>query len=192
VVPGPYEKRLIMEHTNRLQSPMGDHGERSHKLQVVLGGSRDAVFPGAASSFGSDGEHYRDLGERVVALMEQRKPFLEKSFSIRDLAEMLDVPRYLLYRCFKYFLKTRFIDLRTEYRVEHAKRRLLEADIGLTTLEAIGMVCGFATRSSFYRVFSVETGSSPGSYMKRNRQPVNLVANRASGHGRGVSSGLTV
>ena len=98
-------------------------------------------------------DYQKELGERVLSVIEKRRPYLETSFSISDLAEMMNVPKYHIYHCFKHVLQTSFVSLRTKYRVAHAKRRLLEADLGATTLEAIGRECGFGTRSNFYRAF---------------------------------------
>ena len=119
--------------------------------------------------------YYRSLGDRVISVMEQRRPYLEKAFGVRDLAGLLEVPVHHVHHCFKYVLKTRFIALRTAYRVGHAKKLLLEADMGNTTLEAIGWECGFATRPHFYRVFCQEVGCSPGAYIGRSRKVMNVV-----------------
>lgn len=170
---------------------MGDHGERSHNLQVVVGGglesvhsgshaNGDSIRDGADSSVESDAEYYHELAERLISLMETRKPYLERSFTIRKLSDLLGVPKGRLHRCFNVVLKTCFTDLRKKYRVGHAKHRLLEADLGMTTLEAIGIESGFATRSNFYRAFTEETGCSPGSYIRRHRPFVKVVGRRSS------------
>jgi AraC-like DNA-binding protein len=91
------------------------------------------------------------------------------------MAEMLDVPRHHLYYCFKNILQKKFVTLRTEYRIREAKKRLLEADLKETTMDAIGRECGFSSHSSFYRVFTEQTGCSPGEYVERN-QPLDQAA----------------
>ena len=115
-------------------------------------------------------DYHIELGERVFSFMEQRRPYLRSSFSIGDLAEMMGVPKYHLYHCFKNVLKISFVSLRTRCRVAHAKRLLLEA---------IGRDCGFGTRSNFYRVFQEETGCTPGVFVERNRIGVRVVRERA-------------
>lgn len=111
---------------------------------------------------------FRELGQRVLNCMEREKPYLRQDFSIEQLAEMLDVPRHHLYYCFKNILQKKFVNLRSEYRIREAKKRLLEADLKETTMDAIGRECGFSSHSAFYRLFTEQTGCSPGEYVERN------------------------
>ena len=112
---------------------------------------------------------FREMGQRVLNYMEREKPYLQPEFSIEQLAEMLDVPRHHLYYCFKNILQKKFVALRTEYRIREAKKRLLEADLKETTMDAIGRASGFSSHSAFYRVFAEQTGCSPGEFVERNQ-----------------------
>ena len=118
---------------------------------------------------GAADDPFRELGQRVLNFMEQEKPYLQPDFSIEQLAEMLDVPRHHLYYCFKNILQKKFVTLRTEYRVRQAKGLLMNADLKEMTIEGIGRECGFASRSAFYRIFTEQTGYSPGEYNEKNR-----------------------
>jgi AraC-like DNA-binding protein len=118
---------------------------------------------------GAADDPFRELGQRVLHYMEQKKPYLKPDFSIEQLAEMLDVPRHHLYYCFKNILQKKFVTFRTEYRVREAKGMLMNADLKEMTLEGIGRRCGFASRSAFYRLFTEQTGYSPGEYNEKNR-----------------------
>jgi AraC-like DNA-binding protein/heme/copper-type cytochrome/quinol oxidase subunit 2 len=118
---------------------------------------------------GTADDPFRELGQRVLHYMEQEKPYLQQDFSIEQLAEMLDVPRHHLYYCFKNILQKKFVTFRTEYRVREAKGMLMNADLKEMTLEGIGRRCGFASRSAFYRLFTEQTGYSPGEYNEKNR-----------------------
>ena len=109
-----------------------------------------------------------ELGQRVLELMERDKPYLNRDFSIEDLSDMLGVPRHHIYYCFKNVLRTRFVTLRSEFRVREAQRKLLEADLKSNTLHDIGMACGFASHSAFYRIFREVAGCTPGEYIERS------------------------
>jgi AraC-like DNA-binding protein len=111
----------------------------------------------------------QELGRRVLNLMERDKPYLNPDFSIEQLADMLEVPRHHIYYCFKNVLKTKFVSMRTEYRINEAKKRLLEADLEQTTLYAIGRSCGFSSHSAFYRIFNEAVGCSPGEFIERSK-----------------------
>jgi len=106
------------------------------------------------------------LSERMMAWMEAQKPYLDQDFSLESLADQLEVPKHHLYYCFRNILKTKFTTLRTQYRIEHAKQLLREADLRSVTLDAIGLASGFASRSGFYKTFKEEVGCSPGEFME--------------------------
>ena len=120
----------------------------------------------------------QELGQRVLVFMEREKPYLIQDFSIEDLADMLDVPRHHLYYCFKNILKTRFVTLRSEFRVREAQRRLLEADMEKNTFIGIGKSCGFASTSAFYRTFREVEGCTPGEFLERSKGGNNHLSER--------------
>ncbi len=117
----------------------------------------------------TDDNPFAPLSRRILECMEEQQPYLDPEFSLDDLAEQLDVPKHHLYYCFRNILNTRFTTLRTEYRIKHAKKLLGEIDLRITTLEAVGRQCGFATHSSFYKTFKAEVGCSPGEFVEKNR-----------------------
>lgn len=140
--------------------------------QTILIPTPDASVPAAAGSLQGDdmgGDPFTGLSDRILEVMEEKKPFLNEDFSLEDLATLLDVPKHHLYYSFRNILQTRFISLRTEFRIAYAKKILLEADLRMTTLDALGKKCGFASRSAFYKTFKQEVGCSPGEYLERFR-----------------------
>ena len=106
------------------------------------------------------------LSDLIHEVMEKDKPFLEHSFSLDDLVTLLNVPKHHVYNCLNEVMNIKFTDLRSHYRVEHAKKMLLEMDKKNITIEAIGIESGFPTRSSFYRAFKAETGITPTEYVE--------------------------
>lgn len=115
-----------------------------------------------------EADPFYELGERVLAMMRDEKPYLDFDFSLDDLANKLEVPKHHLYYCFQNVLHTKFTRLRTEYRIEHAKNLLAEADLRKITLDSIGRDSGFASKSGFYNTFKAEVGCSPGEYAQLN------------------------
>jgi AraC-like DNA-binding protein len=114
---------------------------------------------------------FSGLGERVLQLMNEKKPYLKFDFSLNDMAYLLDVPKHHLYYCFQNVLHTKFTRLRTTYRIEHAKKLLTESDLRKITLDSIGQDSGFASKSGFYNTFKAEVGCSPGEFAQaQNRQ----------------------
>ena len=84
---------------------------------------------------------------------------------------MLEIPKHHLHYCLRNILNTRFVSLRTTFRMNHAKKLLLQSNLRITTMENIGQECGFSSRSAFYKVFKSEIGCSPGEFIEREKEP---------------------
>jgi AraC-like DNA-binding protein len=101
--------------------------------------------------------------------IEQSKPYLNTKFSIDDIAEKLNIPKHHVGYCFNNIINIKFTTLRTDYRIDHAKRLLLSSKVDVMTVEGIGLESGFASKSSFFSVFKETTGLSPYDFMKQNK-----------------------
>jgi AraC-like DNA-binding protein len=122
---------------------------------------------GEVEEAGQNQEPFIELGERVLRFMEEEKPYVDSDFTLETLARSMGVPKHHLYYCFQNILKTKFTRLRTEHRIEHAKRLLAEADLAKTTLVILGKESGFASTSAFYTTFKAEVGCTPGEFAAR-------------------------
>jgi AraC-like DNA-binding protein len=116
-------------------------------------------------------KYFDDLALEVRAVMEREKPYLQTDFSLDDLAFLMKVPKHHLYYCFNEVMKVKFVDLRTELRVTHAKELLAGINELNITIEAVGTASGFPSRSSFYRSFKETTGMTPMDFVKVRLQP---------------------
>jgi AraC-like DNA-binding protein len=114
---------------------------------------------------------FNELAERIVAYMEERKPHLDPEFSIEMLAEQLGVPRHHIYYCFSSILKTKFTQMRSEYRIRHAQELIRVGVPSSRTLVSIGLESGFSSSASFRSVFKEITGMSPREYQRSLEQP---------------------
>lgn len=52
-------------------------------------------------------------------------------------------------------------------RIDHARRQLADPAEARTSIDAIGLGCGFRSRSTFYQAFEREFGLTPGAYRAR-------------------------
>jgi len=105
------------------------------------------------------------MAARIVEYFKNDKPYLNKSFSLEDLANHLDVPKHQLYACFKTCLNKKFTQLRTSFRIEHAKTLLLKGDLDSKTLQSVWMESGFSSKTNFFTTFKEETGLTPTEYI---------------------------
>jgi AraC-like DNA-binding protein len=105
------------------------------------------------------------LAARIIEYFENDKPYLDKSFSLDDLANHLDVPKHQLYTCLNTCLNKKFTQLRTSFRIEHAKKLLLSGDLDSKSLQGIWMEAGFSSKTNFFTTFKEETGLTPTEFI---------------------------
>jgi AraC-like DNA-binding protein len=105
------------------------------------------------------------LAARIIEYFENDKPYLDKRFSLDDLANHLDVPKHQLYSCLNTCLNKKFTQLRTSFRIEHAKKLLLAGDLDSKSLQGIWMEAGFSSKTNFFTTFKEETGLTPTDFI---------------------------
>lgn len=98
--------------------------------------------------------------------MLEKKPFLNPTLTLNQLAQDLDVPPYFLSQILNSELKYNFFDFVNNFRVEEFKKNLeLKSNINYT-LMAIALDSGFNSKASFNRIFKNKTGLTPSQYQK--------------------------
>ena len=103
------------------------------------------------------------LAERLEQLMHTQKPYLNPNLTVNDLAQMLQTNRTYLSHALHDELGVSFSGYVNRFRIEHAKQILRDEHFE-TSKEAIltaQVESGFASESSFYRLFKQHTGKSP-------------------------------
>lgn len=104
---------------------------------------------------------------RLKDLMTEKKPFLQRGYHIKELADDLEIPVHQLSAFLNQALGTNFNDHINKYRIDHCIE-LLNADFaGKPKLEQLSKKCGFNNRSSFTTAFKKFTGQKPFDYIKK-------------------------
>jgi len=101
------------------------------------------------------------LAERILQHINNKKPYLDPKFNIDDISEKLNIPKHHVYYCFNNVINKKFTKIRTELRIEHAKKLLLSEEITISSLEGIWTKSGFSSKTSFFTSFKEETGMTP-------------------------------
>lgn len=102
---------------------------------------------------------------RLFRLLEEDKVYSDDSVSLDSLSKKLAVSPRILSRLINEKLDKSFYDLINHYRIEDAKKQLLDEKNNKAILE-IAYDIGFNTKSSFNRAFKKETGMTPSQFKK--------------------------
>ena len=105
--------------------------------------------------------------ERMDDLLECRKTFRDETLTLRKMSDQLEIQPHQLSEIISKKFATTFNSFINTYRVEAAKKMLLEKK--KTGILAIAFDCGFNSKSTFNKVFHSHTGTTPTEFRKKNR-----------------------
>ncbi len=104
------------------------------------------------------------LQVRLEQLMIEEKPFLREELKINDVAQLLDIPAHHLSELLNNGLHTNFADFINNYRIETAKKLLLDPKRQTDKIITIAFDSGFNNKGTFNRVFKQLTGQTPSGW----------------------------
>jgi YesN/AraC family two-component response regulator len=116
----------------------------------------------------NDKEEEKDIYELVnnnfIEIIISDKLFLEKDLTLRKTAKRIGTnEKYLSYAINKIHNES-FSTIINNFRVEYAKSLLKDSEYANLTIETIGNMSGFNSKSSFNSVFKKTTGITPSEF----------------------------
>ena len=109
---------------------------------------------------------FPELKEKLLLFMESNKPYLKSDLKISELANSLSVPYYQLSQLINDEFSVNFYDFINKYRVEEAKKLLIEDTRNFKIL-AIAYEVGFNSKATFNRVFKKITSFTPSEFKEK-------------------------
>lgn len=122
---------------------------------------------------GLSSDKIEEILAKVIAEMENGRIYREPELTLQQLADKLLCPSYQVSQAINDGLKKNFYDLVNSYRVEEAKRLLLDPKSKNYTILSVGLDAGFNSKTTFNTVFKKFTGMTPSDY--RVKQSANAV-----------------
>jgi AraC-like DNA-binding protein len=107
------------------------------------------------------------IAGRLRTLFEQQRPYLDPDFALSDLAARLDVSPHHASQVLNEHFGQSFYDYVNSCRVEELKRRLLDPRFNAEKVLAIGLECGFSSKSALNANFKKWAGTTPTDYRRR-------------------------
>lgn len=111
-------------------------------------------------------EETQELLLQLVQTIKEHKPYLNASLTLRELAEMIPTTDKKLSALLNQALGTNFYDYLNKLRVEAFQEKWISGEYKNYSIVGLAELCGFSSKSSFYRAFKKETGISPSEFMK--------------------------
>ena len=109
---------------------------------------------------------FPELKEKLLQYMDSNKPYLKSDLKISELADSLAVPYYQLSQLINDEFLVNFYDFINKYRVEEAKKLLIE-DRNNYKILAVAYEVGFNSKATFNRVFKKFTELTPSEFKEK-------------------------
>jgi ligand-binding sensor domain-containing protein/AraC-like DNA-binding protein len=104
---------------------------------------------------------------KLKYLMEIEKVYRDADLSLRSLAEKMLITSHQLSRILNEKLNRSFADFINYYRIEEAKKILVDPKWARQNIEAVAIEVGYNTRVAFYRAFKNHTQMTPNQYKEK-------------------------
>jgi len=104
---------------------------------------------------------------KVQTGMEEHKLYLKHNLNIEEFSKRIDLPIKEVSAVINKHYGTNFFEFMNKYRVEEAKRLLLDESCADMTVLDILLQAGFNSKSAFHRFFNRLVGVSPTEFRKR-------------------------
>lgn len=111
----------------------------------------------------SDDEAQRII-QKIESFMQDKKPYLNKRFSLNDLSQQITEQKKNVSLVINDVMGKNFNGLVNEYRIRETLH-IMETDTKNLTMDTIGDIVGFHSRSTFYACFKQFTGQTPKEYL---------------------------
>lgn len=113
-----------------------------------------------------------EIVSKITIVMDGDKLYQETELTLQDLAKKLDYPAHQVSQAINEGMKKNFYDLVNGYRVEEAKRLLVNPKNTNYTILSVGFEAGFNSKTTFNTVFKKFTGLTPTEFREKQKMKV--------------------
>lgn len=120
----------------------------------------------ATRQLAEEEERILQISQVVTAILNEKKPFLQQRYSLKDLSVDTKIHLHHLSAFINKYCGKNFNDFINEYRVAYCKAKILNHEYRQKKLEAIAEESGFNNRNTFSIAFKKVTGVNPSQFLK--------------------------
>jgi AraC-like DNA-binding protein len=105
---------------------------------------------------------------KLIAYVEDNKPYLNRDLSIYDLSKMTGIPKHYITQILNENHKKNFFTFINEYRVKEVIDRFSDPRFNHYTILAIAFDAGFNSKTTFNAIFKNQTGLTPSEFREKS------------------------
>ena len=118
------------------------------------------------------------IREKLLNLLEEEEIYKKPNLQLSDVSQLLHSNRSYVSSVVNSMFNTSFNNLINRYRVRCVKKLLLESLENQMSINEIREIAGFASNSSFFRIFKRKTGMTPKEYKVKLLENARLLQSR--------------
>ncbi len=118
---------------------------------------------------GLKNEKGKQYTEELVQFMNRSEAWKDNELSVAKLSVMTGIPKHYITQTLNEYLNKNFYVFVNEYRVEFAKKLLLDSKYDAWSMIAIAYECGFNSKTAFNIFFKKHTGTTPSDFKKEKK-----------------------
>lgn len=107
----------------------------------------------------------------IEKFIQTHKPYLEGQYTVRALAGKVGIAQNEISPIIQQKTDKYYCDYMNELRVETLKDKLDDPENDKYTIFSLAMDCGFASKTSYNRIFKNHTGLTPTEYREQQKRP---------------------
>lgn len=118
----------------------------------------------------ADQMEVKDFDKKFITIeryLQMEKPFLNGQFTIRELSDKINIPQNEISQIIHVKTNMYYSDYMNKFRVDTFKEKLNDPHNDSFTILSLAMDCGFASKTSFNRIFKHHTGLTPTEYKNK-------------------------
>jgi len=112
---------------------------------------------------------YDEMISEISRVIREKQLYKQFDFNLQLLSDELNSNSSYISQTINHGLGMRFNDYINQFRVEEAKSQLRSSENKHITIEAISELCGFKSKSTFFRAFKKETGLTPKQFVQDSK-----------------------
>ena len=140
-----------------------DKSQREELLSIELESETEET---SRKKLISDHE-FEPLKQRLITLMETEKPYLDGDLNLLKLSDRVQINAHQLSYLLNNGFQENFFYFVNKYRVEHAKKMLIDDSFQKLSILGIAFESGFNSKTAFNTIFKKMTDMTPSEFRKK-------------------------
>lgn len=110
-----------------------------------------------------------EILEKLEKVIIDERPYLNSELKLKDLSNLSGISSHNISQVLNQKLGTKFYDYINRFRIEEAKKLLIDPKYSNYSILSIVMEVGFSNSASFYRAFKKFTNQTPTQFLEKNK-----------------------